>query len=146
MDRPGFEYLENDVTSDVTFRAFGRDLGELFTAAGDATAAAMVRSLDSIAPATSRPVALDGAALDLLLMAFLDEIVFWKDAERLLLRPASVHVVARDDGYRVAGELRGEAIDPGRHELEADVKAVTLHGLRVEPADGGWSAQVTLDV
>jgi hypothetical protein len=44
------------------------------------------------------------------------------------------------------GELLGEAIDPGRQELEADVKGVTRHGLRVERSGEGWSAQVTLDV
>jgi len=146
MQRAGFEYLEDDVTSDVTFRAFGGDLDELFTVAGDATTAAMVRSLDSIAARTSRRVSLAADALDLLLMAFLDEIVFWKDAEQLLLRPADVHVLTVDGGYQVAAELRGEQIDPRRHELEADVKAVTLHGLRVQRSGSGWSAQVTLDV
>jgi SHS2 domain-containing protein len=146
MERAGFEYLEDAVTSDVTFRAFGADLDELFRVAGDATTAAMVRSLDSVVPRTSRRVALAADALDLLLMSFLDEIVFWKDAEQLLLRPADVRVLSSDGRYEVSAELRGEPIDSRRHELEADVKGVTLHGLRVERSGAGWSAQVTLDV
>lgn len=146
MDRPRFEYLEDDVTSDVTFRAFGRELGELFAAAGDAVTAAMVRTLDSVLPVTTRRVAVEADSLDLLLMSFLDEIVFWKDAEQLFLRPGDVRVEAIDRGYRATGELRGEPIDRRRHELEADVKGVTLHGLAVERDDGGWSARVTLDV
>jgi protein archease len=146
MERPGFEYLEDDVTSDVTFRAFGRDLDELFTVAGDATTAAMVRSLESVAAGTSRQVSLGANALDLLLMGFLDEIIFWKDRDRLLLRPADVRVRPAGDRYEVTAELRGEPIDLARHEVEADVKAATLHGLRVERSGSGWSAQVTLDV
>lgn len=146
MDRPGFEYLEDGVTSDVTFRAFGRDLDELFTVAGDATTAAMVRSLDSAEPKTSRRADVSADALDLLLVSFLDEIVFWKDAERLLLRPSGVRVERVDAGYLASAELRGEEIDPRRHQVEADVKGVTLHGLSVERTGEGWSAQVTLDV
>lgn len=146
MGGASFEYLEEGVTSDVTFRARADDLDQLFTAAADATTQAMVRSLDAIAPAVSRPVFLAANEVDLLLMAFLDEIVFWKDAEQLLLRAHDVRVRQRDGRYELTAELRGDKIDPARHELEADVKAATLAGLRVERSGAGWTAQVTLDV
>ncbi|MBE3131527.1 MAG: archease, partial [Acidobacteria bacterium] len=37
-------------------------------------------------------------------------------------------------------------VDPRRHELLTDVKAVTLQGYRVTPTSGGWEAEVVLDV
>jgi SHS2 domain-containing protein len=40
----------------------------------------------------------------------------------------------------------GEPLDPGRHHLHGEVKAVTWHGLTVEPTDAGWRAWVLLDV
>ena len=138
--------MDEGATSDLTFRAYGDTLDALFTAAADATTGAMVRSLDSVETTTSHAVQLEADALDLLLMAFLDEIVFWKDAEQQLLRAADVRVGWRDGRYRLRAELRGERIDPRRHDLEADVKAVTLSGLCVERAGEGWRAQATLDV
>jgi len=141
-----FEWVDDGVTSDVTFRAFADDLDALFIAAADATTSAMVRSLDAIADRDTRPVYLAASELDLLLMALLDEIVFWKDAEQLLLRARAVRVRWRDGRYQVTAELHGERIAPERHQLEADVKAVTLAGLRVAHDPTGWSAQVTLDV
>ncbi len=142
-----YEYLEDAVTSDVTFRACGGDLDELFTAAADATTNCMVESLDSVRPAVTLPLAVEAGALDLLLMRVLDELVFHKDAKGLLLRARDVRVAGEPGGYRVTAELRGEPIDGTRHELAADVKAVTLHGLKVAPArGGGWEAEVTLDV
>jgi SHS2 domain-containing protein len=30
--------------------------------------------------------------------------------------------------------------------LEHEVKAITYHGLKVEPADGGWLAEVIVDI
>jgi len=141
-----YEYLEDGVTSDVTFRAWGGDLDELFTAAADATANLMVGSLDSIEPRVTVPVTMNAEALDLLLMRFLDELVFHKDAARLLLRATAVHVASGDHGHTVHAELKGETIDPSKHELAADVKAVTLHGLEVTHGTAGWHAHVTLDV
>ena len=141
-----YEYAEEGVTSDVTFQAWGHDLDEVFAAAADATVNVMVAALDSIHPHVSRTVAVDADALDLLLLRFLDELIFAKDADGLLMRAAAVHVERGDHRHRLTATLRGEAIDPHRHELLADVKAVTLHGLSVTAGDSGWRAQVTLDV
>jgi SHS2 domain-containing protein len=141
-----FEYLEDGVTSDVTFRASGRDLDELFHAAADATAQVMVGSLESIRTPVARSLRLHAHELDLLLFRFLNEQIFYKDADDLLLRPHTVRVERVSNGYALQAELRGEPIDRRRHELLADVKAVTLHGLCVERVDSAWHAQVTLDV
>ena len=142
----GFEFVEDGVTSDVTLRAWGPDLGALFTAAADATVQAMVRSLDSIEPALHKQASVKAEALDLLLLRFLEELIFWKDASRLLLRATAVRVRPSAGGYAAEAELCGEPIDASKHDLEADVKGVTLHGLRVEPTNTGWVAEVTLDV
>ena len=40
----------------------------------------------------------------------------------------------------------GEAIDPGRHRLRVDVKAVTLHGFSVQSTTDGWEAGVILEI
>ena len=141
-----YEYLEDSVTSDVTFRAWGRDLDELFTAAADATTNVMVGAVESISPTVTKPASVNAEELDLLLLRFLEELIFHKDAEGLILRATAVRVEAANDGHQVHAQLCGEPIDPNKHELLADVKAVTVHGLRVERSNSGWHAQVTLDV
>ena len=40
----------------------------------------------------------------------------------------------------------GEPIDPARHVLDHEVKAITYHGLRVEPTTDGWQAEVIVDI
>jgi len=139
-----YEFLDDGVTSDVTFHAWGRSLEELFSAAADATLNVMVRSVESVRPLETRSVSVEADALDLLLMRFLDELVYRKDVEELLLRTTEVRVDTERN--RVQAVLTGERIDPKRHELVADVKAVTLHDLRVERSATGWDAHVTLDV
>ena len=141
-----FEYLEDGVTSDITFRAWAPDLDQLFHTAAEATVQVMVESLVSIRATQTRTVRLHADSLDLLLFRFLNEQIFHKDADGLLLRPGPVHVAKGTNGFDLRAELQGEPIDSRRHELLADVKAVTLHGLSVEPAESGWRTQVTLDV
>ena len=143
-----WEYLDDGVTSDVTFRATGPDLGALFTAAAEATTAAMIAdAATTVRPLVAIPLVVTAPAPDLLLLRFLDELIFHKDARGLVLRATDV-TVAGDDaaGWTARATLRGEAIDPARHTLAADVKAVTLYGLRVEPTPAGWRAEATLDV
>jgi SHS2 domain-containing protein len=141
-----FEYVEDSVTSDVTFHAWSETLDELFAAAVDATTNGMVADLDAIRPNERREVEVDATEIDLLLLRLLDEIVFLKDAEGLLVRAEAVHVDAEATPLRSRAILVGERIDRTRHELAADVKGVTLYGLRVEHVDPFWHARVTLDV
>ncbi len=42
--------------------------------------------------------------------------------------------------------LAGETLDPGRHHMRADVKAVTFHRFRLEKTNGGWEALLILDI
>ena len=86
-----YEFLDDGVTSDVTFHAWGRSLEELFAAAADATLNVMVRSVESVRPLETRSVSVDADELDLLLKRFLDELIYRKDVEELLLRATEVH-------------------------------------------------------
>jgi SHS2 domain-containing protein len=141
-----FEYVEDAVTSDVTFHAWGGSLDELFGVAVDAVTNTMVADLEAVRPLTRRVVEVTAEALDILLLRLLDEVVFLKDSEGMLFRAEQVGVDAGGPPHRVRATLVGERIDRGRHDLVADVKAVTLYGLRVEHVDGLWHASVTLDV
>jgi SHS2 domain-containing protein len=89
-----YEYLDDQVTADVTFRAWGNDLVELFVAAADATANVMVDSLGSICATTTKRVDVEAEALDMLLLRFLDELIFHKDAAGLILRAGAIRIDA----------------------------------------------------
>lgn len=138
-----FEFIEDVAIADVAFRAWGASAEEVFAAAAAATLRVMVQDLDSIAHAEERPVELANAALDLLLFDFLQELIYYKDAEGLLLLPEDLEI---QEGFRLRARLWGERLDPRRHELLVDVKAVTLHLFSLVADQEGWQAQVVLDI
>jgi SHS2 domain-containing protein len=141
-----YHYLEEIGTADIAFEATGRDLPELFSDAADATMNVMIENLDAIEPRGTRHIELSNDEIDMLLFDFLQELIYFKDAERLLLRVRDVQIDEKKAQYFLKAEAAGEPLDAARHHQRADVKAVTLHDFSVKKEDGGWRAQVLLDI
>ncbi|MDE2999412.1 MAG: archease [Gemmatimonadota bacterium] len=141
-----YRFIEDVAIADVAFEAWGEDLGEVLASAAEATLNVMVSDLDTVAQRDRRTVNLEAEEPDLLLFDFLQEVIFFKDANRLLLRPANVLAEAHEGIFRVSADLVGEELDMERHDLVVDVKAVTLHRFVVERVNGRWRAFVVLDI
>ncbi len=142
-----FTFLEDVALADAAFEASGDSPSELFLAATQAVIETMVNP-DTVSPHWHQ--AIEHQALDLasLLFDWLSDIVYLKDAHGVVFREATA-VVTEDrphGGWNARGTLTGEPIDPQRHELRADVKAVTKHLYDVRRDDDRWIARVVLDI
>ncbi|UCC61866.1 MAG: archease [Anaerolineae bacterium] len=62
------------------------------------------------------------------------------------IRVPSVHIQRQNDHFKLSAEAYGEELNPCKHELIVDVKAVTLHRFQVEQTESGWRAMVILDI
>ncbi len=141
-----YEFLEDVAIADIAFRARGKDLPEVFIAAADATLNAMIDNPGAIEPREQRAIHLTNEALDLLLFNFLNEFLYYKDSEQLLLRVQRVQIAHDQGAYQLTAEARGEKLDADRHHQRVDVKAVTLHHFKLEQTAQGWEALVILDI
>src|SRR4026207_1753464 len=141
-----FHYLEDIGTADIAFEATGRDLPELFTAAADATMNGMIENLDAIESRETQKIELSNDKIEKVLLDFLQELIYFKDAKRLLLRARDTQIDQKGEAYFLKAKVVGERLDDTRHQQRADVKAVTLHGFSVEEQDSGWKAKVLLDI
>jgi SHS2 domain-containing protein len=141
-----YEFLEDVTLADIGFRAWGADLAETFIAAADAVMNVMVEDLDSLEPRQERQITAAHEALDMLLFDFLQELVYYKDAEQLMLRVRQVDIEQRQGQYCLTATARGEPLDPDRHHPRVDVKAITLHRFRLQQSEHGWEAAVIVDI
>ena len=141
-----YEFLDDIATADVAFEASGNTVDEMFIAACDATMNVMVSDLGTIADVERRVLRVKNDAVDMLLFDLLQEIIFFKDAEQLLLRISHLAVADNGEELEVTARAYGETLDPQKHDLVVDVKAVTLHRYRVEQTSRGWEATVILDI
>jgi SHS2 domain-containing protein len=135
-----FETFEH--TADVGLRARAADLNTLFADAAKAMFSVMAGNLDVVRLQEEVSVVLEPDDLDALLRAWLAELLYTFHVRKLLL--ADFTVAVSDAGLQ--GTARGEPIDPARHALDVEIKAVTWHGLKVEHTDDGWLAEVIVDI
>lgn len=145
-----YRFVDDAPTADLGFVAIGTTLEECFRAAADATLAAMLNNPESLRPMKRVALAVAADSIELALLKTLEELIFHKDARGLFLRLTELtisHTTENgEDRWNASGTLEGEPIDAARHDLANDVKAVTLHQLRVRQTADGWEARVVLDV
>jgi SHS2 domain-containing protein len=135
-----YEHFEH--TADLGLRVRATDLNTLFAEAAEALTAAIIEEVDAVEPRDSIAVRVTGTDRAFLLFDWLRELLYRFDAERRLFRRFDVRV---SEGGLDATAW-GEPYDAERHPLSHEVKAITYHGLRVDQEDGGWVAEVIVDI
>ena len=131
-----------DHTADLGIRIRAATLDVLFADAARGLFAAIVDGPDTVRPDQRIDIDVDGSDREFLLFDWLRELLFRFDADHLLFSQFEVKVT--ESGVR--GTAWGEPIDPARHVLSHEVKAVTYHGLRVEREGDDWIAEVIVDI
>jgi SHS2 domain-containing protein len=106
----------------------------------------MIDNPEAVLEIESRNIRLRASAPDLLLFDLLQKIIYFKDAQRLLLHLDGIKITQIPNVWRLSANGKGEFFDPKRHGQRADVKAVTLHNFTLEQIDHQWRAHVILDI
>ena len=139
-----YKFIPELATADVAFEAYGKTVEELFVNAALAVSETMVK-LDTVNPKIEKKLTFENEKLEQLLFDFLEEIVFIKDADYMLFSEFEVKI-EKNNKYKLTVTLRGEEINPEKHVLGNDVKAITMHQFKVEQTKDGWKATVIVDV
>jgi SHS2 domain-containing protein len=135
-------YETFDHTADLGLRIISSDLDTLFNEAGCALFSTIVEKLELVQPLQQVDFEIEGDELPLLLFDWLKELLYRFDAEHMLFGRFAVHV----ENLKLKASAWGEPLDPVRHPLLHEVKAITYHGLRLEKTDGNWLAEVIVDI
>jgi SHS2 domain-containing protein len=128
--------------SDIGVEASAESMEEAFALAAEGMMS-VIADPGTVAPVESRAIVLPPMDEERLLVRWLGEVLFLYDGTGFL---ASRFTVGRATAQGLAAEARGEPVDPGRHALRLDVKAVTYHGVSVERNPGHCQVRVFLDI
>ncbi len=141
-----FKFLKNSVTAELAFEAHGRSLNEVFTNSALAVTETMVHAA-AVQQKMHKVIKLQNKELKALLIDFLNEIIYYKDAEQIFLSKFDIEIKEKENGlWLLTAKIGGEPLDYKRHQLRADVKAATYHMLELKKEKNGWLARVVLDV
>lgn len=135
-----YELFEH--TADLGLRAIAPDLNTLFAEMAACLMSALVEDPASIQPREEYTIQLNGSEKEYLLVDWLKELLLRFEEDHVLF--ATFDVQVSDTG--LTATMRGEPVDPQRHALAHEVKAITYHELKVVPTAEGWLAEVIVDI
>jgi SHS2 domain-containing protein len=141
-------YEHFDHTADLGLRVQAATLEELLAEAGRGLLAMHVANPEAVRPVQSKTIELTADEPAYLVFDWLSELLYAFEHEKLLLSEFDIEL-KRLAGMatRLRATCRGEAMDPARHTMDHEVKAITYHGLAVhQQADGSWQAEVIVDI
>ena len=135
-----YELFEH--TADLGLRVRAADLDTLFAEAAACLFSAVLEDIGTVRAEQSVSVEIAGTDREFLLFDWLRDLLLKFDEEHFVFGRFEVRV--RDDG--LTGTAWGERLDPARHLLAHEVKAITYHELKVVREADGWLAEVIVDI
>ena len=136
--------LKDEATADVAFVVQEKNLKDIFQTSAKAVFNTLVET-KSVGKTIVKELYLEETDPEKLLLKFLEEIVYIKDADNMVFSSVEISL-AQGHAMILRAQLLGENIDPKKHKLKLDVKAVTLHMFRLQKKKNGWEAKFVLDI
>lgn len=124
-----YEYF--DVTADIGFKAYGKNLNEAFENAGLAMFN-IITNTDDVVPQKDASFEITSEDEVSLLYDYLEELLFLHEVEFMLFSEFHVEI---DDDLHLKATVKGEGIDWDRHERKSEIKAITFHKMSVSKTD-----------
>lgn len=131
-------YEEVEHTADAAIRAYGRDLPELFANAAYGMFD-LLADVEKLRPTMERKVSLEAPDLETLLVDWLSELLYLREAHGEVYREFEISALSPK-------ELRAVIRGGKRFVPRMDIKAVTYHDLKIEKREEGYVATIVFDV
>jgi SHS2 domain-containing protein len=129
-------------TADEAFEAWGPTVEDVFAEAARALFAVIAGEVTPDPGDEAVVLELEAEDRRALLHEWLETLNARHQGEEVLFHSFAPNLA----GNRLTGACRAQPIDPARHDLRTEVKAVTWHDLTLTCEDGVWRATVLLDI
>ncbi len=138
-----YEYFGH--TADVGFRAYGKNLTQLFINSGKALFGVMT-NLSKVGTETETKIEIEGDNVEDLLYNWLNELIYLFETLNCFFKDFQIEIKRRKGKYFLKGVIRGEKVNLKKHEIGNEVKAITYHNFKVEKTGQKYVANVLLDI
>ena len=131
-----------DHTADIGIVVHAPDLGTLFSRAAWAMFETLT-NIQCVRPDDRLAVTVEAPDIEALMVRWLSELNFLHESRSRVFSRFDVLNVTQTT---LSAQVYGEHIDPGRHTVHTEIKAVTYHRLRIEFNSGEYTARIIFDV
>ncbi|MBT4209085.1 archease [Candidatus Woesearchaeota archaeon] len=140
-----YKFLEDIAIADVAFEAKGDSLEEVFIAAAEAVFETNAE-IKTVGDSFTHEFKLENKDLEKLFYDFLEEIVYIKDKDGVVFSKSEVKIEEIEGVFKLNSKFYGEKINQEKHELNVDVKAITLHEFSLKKEGNNYVAKVIVDI
>ena len=134
---PRYEIIDH--TADIAIRTSGEDMNQAFENAAYALFDTMCDA-STVKPAKVKKLEMESEDPEQLLVDWLSRLLFICDVDGMLFSEFEVRIT----GNTLKATIKGEKLDPMKHRLKTDIKAITYHMLEVDAKSN--TVQVLFDV
>jgi SHS2 domain-containing protein len=130
----------DDLTSDVMFEAYGKDLKEVFANAAEAMFT-VICHIKKVKPKKALLIEAEAESAGKLMIAWLQELIAAVDTEGMFFSKFDILEISEK---RIKAKCWGEPVTPEKGETV--VKAVTYYKFLFEKTGEGYRTRVSLDI
>lgn len=137
---------EIDHTGDIGIQVTAESLPQLFERAATGMFGVLT-DVDTIRPEQRTKFEVTGSDREALMVRWLSDLNYDHTVDHLVFTDFEVDAIEEtSDGLTLTASAGDEPIDPDRHTIYTEIKAVTFHGLEIQETDGTWTVQVIFDM
>ena len=137
---------EIDHTGDIGIRITAPSLEALFERAALGTFSVLA-DLSVVQARDETAITVEGRDREALMVRWLSDLNYRHTVDDHLFCDFTVDSITEtDDGLTLTATARGEPLNPARHTVYTEIKAITFHGMQVQETEDGWAVQVIFDM
>lgn len=133
---------EIEHTADAGIVVHAGDMRQLFERAAWGMFA-LITEPESVRSQQRARIELEAGDRGSLMVQWLSELNFRHATEGMVFGEFNIEQLTDE---RLLATIKGERIDPARHRIHTEIKAVTYHGLEIVQDEDGWRAQIIFDL
>ncbi len=134
-------YEELHHTADWCLRVWADNLPSLFAEAAQGMNA-LSGAQPAPGPVTRRTLSLSAPDAESLLVAFLSELIYAAEQEKVTFSRFNVTTLEHSDGWELKAEMDGAPLA----SATKTIKAATYHNLQIRQTDRGYEVEIVFDV
>ena len=129
--------------SELAVRVVGNSQADLFANSALTLFDVMVTDVQKIECKESIPLEVEGTDRDDLMVNWVRELLYLYQGSGYLLKEFLIREVK---DTLVKADVRGEKIDPDRHEIQQEIAAVASHKSRMQKTGNQWTAHFIFEI
>ncbi len=141
-----FEFVDDITLADIAIHCKAQTVERIFALNAEALLHVCLEDPSKLKKTEEYHIEVQHTYLDLLLVKFLNELIFVKDTKGLLLYPGMIKLINSNDKLVCEADFTGDYVIKG-YDIIVDPKAVTMHKAKCEQINKDeWESFIVIDV